>query len=125
MKQPELLTGDRSLEVPEILERAGLPILLPVFLGTIPMVQPSIDSSVDYIYGLSVLMGKNNLSINLIQFKILQNAYVSILLFISMHEISGSLGIPTCNVVECCSIGFQVCVPVYTGPSPEEHGNAV
>lgn len=113
MKQPELLTGDRSLEVPEILERTGLPILLPVFLGTIPMVQPSIDSSMDYIYGLSVLMDKNNLSINLIQFKILQNAYGSILLFISMHEISGSLGIHTCNVVECCSIGFQVCVPVY------------
>ena len=88
-------------------------ILLPVFLGTIPMVQPSIDSSMDYIYGLSVLMDKNNLSINLIQFKILQNAYGSILLFISMHEISGSLGIHTCNVVECCSIGFQVCVPVY------------
>lgn len=67
MKQPELLTGDRSLEVPEVLERTGLPIRLPVFLGTIPMVQPSVDSSMDYIYGLLILMSKNKLSINLIQ----------------------------------------------------------
>lgn len=84
MKQPELLTGDRPLGVPEVLERTGLPILLPVFLGTIPVVQPSTDSSVDYIYELSILMGKNKPSINLIQFKILQYAYVSILLFLCM-----------------------------------------
>ena len=64
MKQPELLTEDRPLGVPEVLERTGLPILLPVFLGTIPMVQPSTDSSVDYIYGLSILMGENKPSIN-------------------------------------------------------------
>ena len=81
------------------------------------MAQPPIDKNCGLDLCMIHLMGKNKPSISLSQFKILQYAYVCILLFIPLHEISGSLGMCMCNFIKYCSVDFQVCVPLYTPTS--------